>query len=213
MLGNGLQKKRQSVGRPASRPVAATIVLLPSQLVHSCFNLPQQVRCSGWERCASTSATEKRSGAGFHSVSSTDRSHINPRRIAGVASNWSRQSNSNSCVMRFILRCSLRRLRIGALSCRGCCPESTWKNKDATCAHGSSVLGLRAHSHQRSRDRRPGAAARSSPSCEPAVAGKRNNDRRPELAHCHTLTIPGGLVVSKSVMCDGIVQAVQKKES
>src|SRR5271157_5772844 len=46
MLGNGLQKKLQSVGRPASRFVAATIVLLPSQLVHSCFNLPQQVRCS-----------------------------------------------------------------------------------------------------------------------------------------------------------------------
>jgi hypothetical protein len=44
-----------------------------------------------------------------HSVSSTDRSHINPRRIAGVASNWSRQSNSNSCVMRFTLRCSLCR--------------------------------------------------------------------------------------------------------
>src|SRR5271157_4502586 len=40
MLGNGLQKKLQSVGRPASRFVAATIVLLPSQLVHSCFNLP-----------------------------------------------------------------------------------------------------------------------------------------------------------------------------
>src|SRR5664279_2664317 len=39
-------EKRQSVGRPASRPVAAPFYWLPSHLVHSCFNLPQQVRCS-----------------------------------------------------------------------------------------------------------------------------------------------------------------------
>jgi hypothetical protein len=36
-----------------------------------------------------------------------DRHVAHLRRIAGVASNRSRQSNSNSCVMRFILRCSL----------------------------------------------------------------------------------------------------------
>src|SRR5262249_8985360 len=47
------------------------------------------------ERCASTSAIEKRSGAGFQRASSSEISAIRPRRIAGVASSSPRQGSSS----------------------------------------------------------------------------------------------------------------------
>src|SRR5262249_10057427 len=47
------------------------------------------------ERCASTSAIEKRSRAGFQRASSSEISAIRPRRIAGVASSSPRQGSSS----------------------------------------------------------------------------------------------------------------------
>ncbi len=67
-------------------------------------------RPSEWERWARTSATEKRSGAGFHRASSSVGSDIRPRSMPGVASN---QVEARQSVVRHavIVRRSRRRRR------------------------------------------------------------------------------------------------------